>query len=97
MYKRLDVKPITCRVSPEYKYPHCDARILHAPGECTVCDDCPQLQSIRLTWGIVFTGYLPEGHELPDPATHARGEKSINSWHGNVPQPSKVTMVEHAL
>ncbi len=87
MYKRIDVKP-TARCVIE-QFPHCDQRILHAPGECTVCDHHPEWQALRIAWAIAFTGYTPEGKELPDPATHARGG-SVNLWHGNVAQPHVV-------
>ncbi len=63
-------------------FPHCDQRILHAPHECGVCDLHPQWQALRQAWGIAFTGYTPDGKELPDPATHARGEV-VNAWPGN--------------
>jgi hypothetical protein len=69
------------------QFPHCDQRILHAPGECEYCDLHEDWQFLRASWGIAFTGYEPEGTELPDPATHARGD-SINKWHGNVAKPA---------
>ena len=71
------------------QFPHCDSRILHAPGECEYCDHNPVWQELRAAWGIAFTGYEPDGTELPDPATHARGAKSVNSWIGNVPHPTR--------
>lgn len=67
-------------------FPHCDPRILHAPGECEVCDEVPVWQELRFSWGIAFTGYEPDKNELPDPATNARGEE-VNTWDGNKPQP----------
>ena len=66
------------------QFPHCDQRVLHAPGECKYCDKHGEWQALRIAWGIAFTGYEPEGKELPDPATNARGLRSINSWGGNV-------------
>ncbi len=68
------------------QYPHCDQRVLHAPGECEFCDAHPQWQQLRIDWSICFTGYEPEGTELPDPATYARGD-TLNKWHGNVAKP----------
>lgn len=65
--------------------PHCDPRILHAPGDCEYCDKHPEWQALRLAWGIAFTGFEPEGTELPDPATHARGEAHC-VWPGNKPK-----------
>lgn len=80
MFKQL--KP----QSPNYKipqFPHCDSRILHAPGECDYCDKHPDWQALRIAWGIAFTNYKPEGMELPCPANHVRGE-DVNKWGGNV-------------
>lgn len=73
------------------QFPHCDQRILHAPGECEYCDNHQEWQELRVAWGIAFTGYEPdtEKKELPDPATHARGSKSLNAWGGNVVRPIK--------
>lgn len=33
-------------------------------------------------WGIAFTGWQPEGNELPCPADHARGD-AHTKWGGN--------------
>lgn len=71
------------------QFPHCDQRILHAPSECEFCDKHAEWQELRAAWGIAFTGYEPEGTELPDPATHARGD-TINRWHGNVALPAGI-------
>jgi len=40
--------------------PHCDQRILHAPGECWSCDLYPDWQKLRELWGIAFTGHRPD-------------------------------------
>lgn len=45
------------------QFPHCDARVLHAPGECGYCDACPVWQQLRIAWGIAFTGHAPKGLE----------------------------------
>lgn len=68
------------------QFPHCDSRVLHAPGECEYCDRHPEWQLLRMAWGIAFTGYEPETekNELPDPATVARPLSIINRWGGNV-------------
>ena len=42
-------------------FPHCDQRVLHAPGECQYCDMCPEWQQLRVAWGIAFTGHAPRG------------------------------------
>lgn len=39
------------------QYPHCDPRILHAPGTCEYCDQSG-LQEVREAWGIAFTNKL---------------------------------------
>jgi hypothetical protein len=52
--------------------PHCDARILHHPGECWACDLYPDRQELRRMWGIAFTGHKPTADQLPCPADHAR-------------------------
>lgn len=66
------------------QYPHCDPRVLHAPGECEYCDSHPDWQELRNTWAINFTG-----HRLTDrvvcPAEAVRSLHDINAWGGNVP------------
>lgn len=74
------------------QYPHCDPRILHAPGTCDVCDMHPDWQELREHWQIAFTGQTPkplaepswssEGPVLPCPADLIRG-KSHAIWGGN--------------
>lgn len=81
MFKR--VKPNKLVQSFIEQFPHCDQRVLHAPGECEYCDKHLDWQALRLSWGIAFTNYEPEGDELPCPAMHARGD-TVNRWHGNV-------------
>ena len=72
-------------------FPHCEARILHAPGECRYCDELPDLQEARKMWGVAFTGHpAPEGG-VPCPADQARpsggrfaiGEKDHRRWWRN--------------
>jgi len=87
MFKKL--KPDDAVKSFLDRAPHCDARVLHAPGECGYCDTRPIWQALRLLWGIAFTGYEPEERELPCPATMHRDLAVINKWHGNVPVPEK--------
>lgn len=52
--------------------PHCDQRILHAPGDCWACDLYPDWQKLRELWGIAFTGHQPTDGQLPCPADAAR-------------------------
>jgi hypothetical protein len=84
MFKRI--KPQERPFSHVSQFPHCDQRILHAPGECQYCDAHPEWQELRIKWGIAFTGYEPEGKELPCPADYARGD-SHKLWYGNVAKP----------
>jgi hypothetical protein len=45
--------------------PHCDSRVLHAPGECEYCDQRKEWQELRQAWGIAFTGHTPKA-SLPE-------------------------------
>ncbi len=66
--------------------PHCDQRILHAPGECVYCDGYPDWQELRRMWGIDFTGHHTPG-KLPCPADYHRPAGSPSdhrTWDGNV-------------
>ena len=62
--------------------PHCDQRVLHAPGACEYCDKCPEWQDARRMWGINFTGEHYAAL-LPCPAEIERSEHHINLWYGN--------------
>lgn len=75
------------------QFPHCDARILHAPGECQFCDKHPEWQELRKIWQIAFTGHdymvtspqnviTTRAAVLPCPADHIRGENH-SKWAGN--------------
>jgi len=75
--------------------PHCDPRILHAPGECEVCDKYSDWQELRKLWGIAFTGKPPEAREpfrieLPCPADYNRGQ-NVHRWFGNRPVKTSTT------
>lgn len=61
--------------------PHCDQRVLHAPGECRFCDDCPEWQRLRVVWGIAFTGHEPGEDQVRCPSR--REVETINRWPGN--------------
>ncbi|SRR6266550_995715 len=80
MFKKISPQKATW--SEFMRFPHCDQRILHASGECEFCDKHPHWQELRQAWGIAFTGYEPEGKELPCPADHARGDNH-KLWPGN--------------
>lgn len=66
-------------------FPHCDAAILHKPGECDYCDRHPQWQQLREAWGIAFTGHAPVGHQQPCPSDARRGRHGGHGWAGNRP------------
>lgn len=82
------------------QFPHCDSRVLHAPGECEYCDKHPEWQELRNMWNIAFTGHSYDkngkpaitdeyrGPVQPCPAEAARGMESVNSWQGNIPMNS---------
>lgn len=68
-------------------FPHCDPRVLHAPGECEYCDLHPDWQELRKTWGIAFTGHDPVDDQCSCPADFARPQGSNadhRNWYGNV-------------
>src|SRR5689334_1125238 len=83
------------------QFPHCDALVLHAPGQCEYCDHHPDWQALRLLWNIQFTGEADdanlelaavralrakEGEEpLPCPAERRRPAMRIHRWGGNAP------------
>jgi hypothetical protein len=77
------------------QFPHCDQRILHAPGECEFCDAHAEWQELRVAWGIAFTGHRPQTPEgmpwlaqLPCPADFHRPQGSDSDhrrWGGNKP------------
>jgi hypothetical protein len=64
------------------QFPHCDSRVLHAPGECVYCDEHPDWQELREVWGINFTGHQ-EVLKMQCPADRARGDNH-KLWGGNV-------------
>lgn len=67
------------------QYPHCDSRILHAPGVCKYCDQSG-LQEARKAAGIAFTGCEPGPGEKRCPAEEARSLDMMHRWPGNRPR-----------
>lgn len=69
--------------------PHCDASVLHAPGECVYCDHYPDWQAYRRLARIAFTGQPPGGDAdlAPCPSDYRRGRAGAHVWGGNQPQP----------
>ncbi len=70
------------------QFPHCDPRILHAPGECEFCDYHPEWQALRKAWGISFTGHLDKSM-IPCPADLARGDLH-QRWPGNIAETDEI-------
>lgn len=62
------------------KMPHCDERVLHAPGECRYCDIYPEWQQLRKLWGIAYTGHQPIDNEMSCPSDFARGLGAAGQW-----------------
>ena len=76
------------------QFPHCDPRILHAPGECKYCDAHPDWQELRAMWNINFTnGTDPD--KFMCPANVARGFAAPNKWHSNHALPRKCKNCGH--
>ncbi len=65
--------------------PHCDARILHAPGECDTCDleEMKALHVERELVGVNYTGH--SDRPFPCPVDKARAADNYNAWGGNRP------------
>lgn len=83
------------------QFPHCDQRILHAPGECEYCDEHPDWQALRLAWSIAFTGWTPDEtknkqKELPCPADYNRGDNH-KLWPGNTARPAAPKEIWYAV
>lgn len=66
------------------RFPHCDERVLHSPGECIYCDMYPDAQQSRIARKVNFTGQSKPGFG-PCPADAARGLGNAHMWHGNRP------------
>ena len=70
--------------------PHCDAMVLHAPGDCAFCDHflSGAAQALRRLWGIAFTGQTPQPGQVPCPSDARRGTAGAHVWPGNIPRPA---------
>lgn len=80
----------------EFIFPHCDPRVLHAPGECYYCDQLPDVQRAREGWGINFTGHA-DPEKLTCPAELQRDKKKINRWYGNIAKTKKQLSKEDVM
>lgn len=67
---------------PTAPYPHCDDRVLHAPGVCSFCDLYPEEQAARIANGVNFTGES-DPNKKQCPAEQRRSLDTINRWGGN--------------
>jgi hypothetical protein len=76
------------------QFPHCDAKVLHAPEDgCTYCNGHPDWQELRTIWGINFTGHSEPGF-IKCPAEQGRPLEIIERWHGNVPMTPEQTHMD---
>lgn len=75
-------------------FPHCDPRVLHAPGQCRICDEyAPKAQKDRVRRMINFTGESTRGLQ-PCPSDQARGVGGAHVWHGNTPKKPPIRAAE---
>ncbi len=73
--------------------PHCDDKILHAPGECIYCDKYPKQQAKRIKQSINFTGHNDPNKSIC-PAEQVRPLDRIERWGGNIPMTKKMQKEE---
>lgn len=84
-YSPEEVAEIHRRAQSEpYRPPHCDERVLHAPGECVFCDAHPAVQKAREFAGVNFTGHT-DPDKAPCPSDAVRGVAGAHVWGGNHP------------
>lgn len=86
---REDALRATRASSPDAT-PHCDAEVVHAPGECVFCDVAEEVhgwQTARREGGHAFTGHAPDAMagQLPCPSDVRRGKAGAHVWGGNAP------------
>lgn len=62
--------------------PHCDDLILHAPGECKVCDYYPTLQQLLVDLRVNYTGGRKAGFATSF-AERRRPLHCVYAWEGN--------------
>lgn len=78
-------KELTDSVS---RMPHCDARILHAPGKCHHCDLFADFQQYRLLSEINFTGEN-DLRKSPCPSLWTRTAAQRDAWPRNRAEKTK--------
>lgn len=76
------------------QFPHCDDKVLHAPGECQYCDHYPEAQEQRIRDLVNFTGHYAVGFALC-PSEERRSLQTIEAWPGN--QPTGLSAAHAAL
>lgn len=83
----MDSEPMhPTEVDQAFFAPHCDQRVLHAPGECEHCDRYPAWQHYRQVVAfIAFTGHEPTADQVPCPSDATRGTGQAHGWGGNRP------------
>lgn len=67
--------------------PHCDQRILHAPGTCVYCDKYPDWQEHRETAGINFSN-TNDPDRVACPSTQTRTAEVRDMWPNNRAHPN---------
>lgn len=82
--RAIDMLPHPTGVADAWA-PHCDAAVLHAPGECRHCDLYPAWQRYRVVARIAFTGHEPDENETMCPSEVRRPIEAIERWGGNRP------------
>lgn len=79
------------------QFPHCDERVLHAPGRCEYCDARPEWQTLRDAWGIGFTDEELRSGIVRCPSTNRRTPEQVNAWGGNVAKPAPPMLIDAEL
>ena len=81
---RLKVEKIQAgEMKQNFTFPHCDARILHAPEDCSTCalDEMKHLHEEREQLEVSYSGKANRSY--PCPVDKARSAKNYNKWWGN--------------
>lgn len=73
------------------QFPHCDAAILHKPGDCEYCDRHPEWQAMRIATRTNFSGETDPA-KAPCPSAHHRTARTAHAWPGNRPTNVEVPM-----
>jgi hypothetical protein len=72
------------KLTKDGRAPHCDQNVLHAPGECKICDEyAAPAQQDRIARKINFTNHF-DADKSPCPSWIDRGQ-AASLWEGNAP------------